>query len=162
MAVTVILQDETSISNIAKRIFTNLPDESRKNAETELIKLNPILSDTKAIKAGVIIKVPEISSLVLNTQQVNNDPTTQTKEVIKNAIESYHKQLLVRIESQHGDLRNQIDLIKSVGQLSISNPELQLIIETIEKSVAANLGDAKVLSENLDQVFGQISADLSK
>ncbi|SJM91923.1 hypothetical protein CRENPOLYSF2_2430004 [Crenothrix polyspora] len=165
MSVTVILHNETSITHIANRLYANLTAESRKIAETALLRLNPVLSDSNGVKPGVIIKLPEIPSLILNDKHINDDPTAQAKEVIKNAIKTYGDQLQGRIKTQQDDLHSQENILNEVEKEISELPDLNILhkrIKTLKKSVATRIDDTKTYSDNLNTMFAQIFTDLSK
>src|SRR5687768_15177762 len=96
MRLTTILKNET-VTKIANRLYPNLTDDSRKTAESAILKLNPALSNSSGLKAGVIIKVPELSTLKLDLEQISEDPIAQKKAIIKESLRTYKTQLNERI-----------------------------------------------------------------
>lgn len=170
MRYTTIQHDDTSVIHIANRLFSCLTDESLKTAKEAILRLNPELLQAKALKPGLIIKVPErLAGLNLNENQISADPIEETKTVIKMAIESYESQLKGRVKTLENDLKSQNDLLMKVKRVVDSDEgesfrfkdELVQKITILEKSVKARINDNEAFEKNLENMFNQINSDLS-
>lgn len=166
MHVTAILHKEKTIADIIDRLYINQTDGSRKTAEAQLLKLNPVLSNSNAIRPGVIIKVPEIPKLTLNHKQIGDDPIAQTKGILEEAIESYKEQLIGRFITLQQDLNDQIKLLNNVKReiVALDNSgELHKRIETLEALVKTRGISTEEFRKKLDDnMFDKILADLPK
>ena len=163
MPVTAILQNETSLAIVADRLFANLPPDSRKIAEASLLKLNPDLSSSNALRPGVIIKLPETSAL--NQKQINDDPFTQTTELLKGVVENFRNQLIEQVQTQTQDLLRQTTLIAEVEHeivgLNVSE-NLKKSLNTLNISLGTRIKETNQPQPNLEGTFKQILFDLSK
>ena len=112
MRVTTLLHTDTSLAPIAKRLYANLTDGSRKTAESALLKANPNLAKSEAFRSGVIIQIPDVPSLSLNVAlPAHNDPISQIGELLTQAIDGYKNSLQESNSSALDAIDKQIKLV---------------------------------------------------
>lgn len=169
MRFTTIRHDDTSVTDIANRLFCKSTKDSLKTAEEAIIRLNPELLQENVLKAGVIIKVPERLGLHLNENEISADPAAETKATIKKAIESYGNHLTQRAEAQQEDLNSQHQLLMKVKDIVESDKDslsdtknLISTIEALGKSIDARIAESKGLEGDFHNWFEQISNALSQ
>lgn len=166
MRVTTLLLDESNLEAIAQRVYIELPEKSRKIAEAALLSANPNLAKREGFRQGVIIQIPDVPSLSLNLAQVaQDDPISQTGEVLMQVLDSYEKSLKESNKSMLADLEGQVSLIDQSNLLkalkSLEMPAAQDLKALLNKRRQENESQHKNMIAALEQAKTEIK-DLFK
>jgi hypothetical protein len=111
MRLTVLQNNETSLSALAERIYPNLTDVARKKAEAALARANPQLAAREALRPGTVVTLPDDAELRPRPGTVGKDPVAELLEGLKDAVSAYHDDLVNRLDESITDLTSQEKLL---------------------------------------------------
>ena len=157
------LKGETSVGALVDRFFVDLTPETRQTVESALLKANPHLARPDAFKAGTVVRLPEIAGARIKATAAGQDPRAELIGGLREAVSAYRARLAAGLESENGDIKAQLDLLKQ-REVTALLKELPAAEE-----LAAGLADslkqsAKTLPQEkklIDEAFARIEADLS-
>ena len=156
------LNNETSVAEIADRLYENLTPESRKVAEAALLKANPELAKSGALRPGAIIRVPDVPALKLKPARTEDDPVGQTREVLKGALNSYQRLLAERLKAEQEELETQAELLKELLRKGEISRDLHAIIEGLKGTLESRIEENKVKGRYLPEALHRALKDLAE
>lgn len=135
MRVTSLLT-ESSLTEIAERLYANLTDSSRKLAESALLNANPNLTKkSAAFLPGAIIQVPVIPSLIFKTADFAlEDPIGQTRDAIAQELTRYQIALKETVSFVRTEIEGQIKFLDQNDVAKVLNKYETLLIPKNLKS----------------------------
>jgi hypothetical protein len=117
MRLNTILQSETSLDTIAKRIYGRLDRDSMEIARTALITANPDLQQPGALRPGTIIRIPETPDLKPKAAtNGGDDPVEMVREHLRVALMNYELTIQENIDIEKIIVREEEDLLERLPE----------------------------------------------
>lgn len=104
---------ESSVGEIADKLFVRLTPRQREKAEAAILKANPQLIDLSSVREGSILRVPDIPELRPKTNRSLDNPDAQIGKEITDALSDYDKTLAARFKSGLEATKKQTAILKS-------------------------------------------------
>lgn len=157
-----IFRGESSVAEIADKLFVDLDPAQRAKAQAELMKANPQLRNITKLRAGTILHVPVIPELQPRASGAAESPGAQIARDLAQALGDYSKQIDGRFKAAQEDSKAQAALLKSAKfkRLLTDAPELQAIAGDAAKAVDARAKGFGARQKELAAAIKQLSADL--
>jgi phage tail protein X len=161
MATIITVKDETTVRQLADRLYGTLDARDRTLAEAALLKANPHLADREAFRAGAVVTVPPVRGLTAQPAATRNDPVGDVRDAIGVAVDDYRKHLAASLAAAAADLGSQEELLKDKEvAAALKRAGGTELAKPLAESLQAR---AKVLAEERkrqDGLFKRIAADL--
>jgi phage tail protein X len=107
----ITIDKETDLGTLADRLYQELTPETRTMAEVALLRANPGLAQRDALRPGLIVTVPEVTGVRLNTAAAAKDPAGDLVGALKNAVAVYRKQLADNFAVAADEINTQRELL---------------------------------------------------
>lgn len=163
MRMTAVKTSETSVSALAKRLYSDLSESALKKVETALLKANPHLVEAAAFKPGATVILPTVPGVKPKPGARGDDPVDDLLDHLQEATDDYKTFFAARLEAASADLASQEAIVKDreVAAAIKASPEAT----EMAKSLAANLRERKkklaAAKQEHEELFALISRDLS-
>lgn len=150
---------ERTISEVADKLYERLTPRQRKKAEAAILKANPQLRDIHTLRAGAILRVPDLPELRAKTNRNLEKPETQIAKNLADTLNTFSKRFTKRIKIEQETTKAQSKLLKSAKfKREISKaPNLQALAGTATKALDAR---SKTFGERQKKVREAISQAL--
>jgi hypothetical protein len=159
MAVT-IFTGEKRVSDIAKRVFGDLPPAQLKLAEQALLNANPQLKTLKALKPGAIVFVPQVPGLKpKQAASAGEHPGAAAVTLVVRSLEQYQNQLAEAVSADKLEVKKTNDQLKSAGQLA-TQFNLKSQIAAVDQANKARDASAKEVESFVKNTVAQMQLDL--
>jgi hypothetical protein len=112
MATLITVKDETTLRQLADRLYGTLDEKERARAENALAKANPHLGERDAFRAGTVVNVPSVRGLKARAAATRDDPVSDVRDAIGVAIDDYRRHLAASLDAAAADLGSQEELLK--------------------------------------------------
>jgi len=161
MATLITLRNETTLRQIAERIFGTLQEHDLTRAENALLKANPRLGALEAFKPGAVVNVPSVQGLRAKAGATQSDPVSDVRNAIGAAAEQYRGALAASLAAVMSDVAAQEELLKD---REVAAALKKAGAAALAKQVAESLrARAKTLAEDRkrqEALFARIGEDL--
>jgi hypothetical protein len=161
MATLITLKNETTLRQLADRIYGTLEDKDRTRAENALLKANPHLGKREAFKPGAVVNLPSVRGLKPKAAATRNDPVSDVRDAVGAAVEEYQGRLAASIDAGMSDLAAQEELLKdkevTAALKKAGATELAKQLTESLRTRAKTLAEDRKRQETL---FARIGADL--
>lgn len=156
----VTFRGEESVAAIADKVYGDLSHGSRESAEAALLRANPRLEHLEDLKAGTVLRIPDVAGVSRRPGGDLEDPVGQLRDMLIGELDAYAAQLAQRHEAHQRDLEGQMALLKSrpVKKVLDSSPPLRGLPQELRarsKAAATSLDAFQAALERL-------KADLTK
>jgi len=111
MAITTF-RGEKNIGEIASKLFVRLTPKQKEKAEAALLKANPQLGEIGTLRAGTILKVPDLPELRSKTRRALENPDQQMIAQLREDLGAYDKHLAARTEAAQAQVAATAALLK--------------------------------------------------
>lgn len=162
MPTLITLKTERSVREIAERVYGSLSAESLDRAEKALLKANPHLRNTAALRPGAVVNVPAVRGLKARGDTSGQDPAGDLRKDLAEAVAGYRDQLAISLDARAGELDAQETLLKTreiAGAIKRAPGGAELakrLTDTLRERAKA-ITEARKLQGPL---FAKIAADL--
>lgn len=112
MPTFITVRNESTLRQVADRLYGTLDAKDRTLAEKALLEANPHLVDPAAFRAGAIIDVPPVRGLKAQAETTRNDPVSDVRDAIGVAVDDYRQQFAARLAAAAADIGSQEELMK--------------------------------------------------
>ena len=112
MATLITLKNESTLRQLADRIYGALEPKDRTRAEKALLKANPHLGAREAFRPGAVVNVPSVRGLKPRAAATRNDPVSDVRDAIGAAVQEYRGRLAANLDAAAADLDAQTELLK--------------------------------------------------
>jgi hypothetical protein len=163
MAVTTF-RGEKSLGELADKLFLRLTPRQREKVEGALLRDNPQLEELSSLRAGTLLKVPDLPELRAKANRAGGNPDDQLAEYLSNELTDFARRLIPRFTAAQEAVA-QTDAV-------LAEPELTRVIakEKPLRDLAKNIGTLnearkKELDERqqgLTAAVKQMQAELQK
>ncbi len=162
MRLTTLNTSETDVRTLARRLYPNLSESSRKNVETALLKANPHLAETGAFQPGVVVTLPDAPEFKPKPGLVGDDPVDEMLGQLKGAVGSYREDQAERLGEALAEVAGQEEILKN-KEVAAAIKESSEASE-IAKELAASLRERRKLlaveKKAQEELFAKIMEDL--
>lgn len=163
MAVTTF-RGEKNLGELADKLFLRLTPRQREKVEGALLQANPQLEELSSMRAGTLLKVPNLPELRAKANRAGGNPDDQLAEHLSNELTAFLRLLGPRFE----EAQQAVEQTAAV----LAEPELTRVIakERPLRDLAKNIGTLnearkKELDERqqaLNDAVKQMQGDLQK
>ena len=140
MPLVTIKKNETTISLLVMRLYSDLDETSREKVEKALKKANPHLTDMRELKPGAVVSLPEIPGIKPKPATVGDDPQDELQTLLMGAVKSYAKITARRMSELQKEINFQQKMLHD-----------DAVIKAIQKQGQVTEDLAKRLKEFLDE-----------
>lgn len=160
MRMTTLQKNEASVSALVERIYPNLSDAARKNAETALLKANPQLAKAGAFRPGVVVTLPDHPDLKPKPGLASADVVAEALDGLRTAATNYQDVLAKNLEASIADMTAQERILKQkeVAAAIRANPAAS----ELAKSLAASLREREKLATQQIKAYEKTFAEIAK
>jgi phage tail protein X len=163
MAVTTF-RGEKNLGELADKLFLRLTPRQREKVEGALLQANPQLEELSSLRAGTVLKVPDLPELRAKANRAGGNPDDQLAEHLSNEMTDFARLLGPRFAAAQ----------EAVAQTAavLAEPELNRVIakEKPLRDLAKNIGTfnearKQALEERQQALIAavkQIQGDLQK
>lgn len=153
---------EKTVGEIADKVYASLTPKQRDKAEAALLKANPQLKDMPTLRAGAILRVPNLPELRVKTTRDLEHPAAQVAKTVTDALNTYRTRLVARREAEVKAVEAQRALLGDARfkKQLIDAPKLQALADAAGKALATR---SKLVDERLksaDRAIEQALDDL--
>ena len=136
--------------------------ESRKVAESALLKANPELEKPGALRPGAIIQLPKVPALKPKPGRTEDDPVGQTREMLKTALKSYQELLAQRFKSEKEGLKEQSRIVMELRQTHQDSPEISATSEKLLRTLQKRVWNNETWDPNLQTALNRALKELGE
>ena len=133
MAVTTF-RGEKNLGELADKLFLRLTPRQREKVEGALLQANPQLEELSSLRAGTLLKVPDLPELRAKANRAGGNPDDQLAEHLSNELAAFARRLGPRFAAAQ----------EAVAQTAavLAEPELNRVIakEKPLRDLAKNIG----------------------
>ena len=133
MAVTTF-RGEKNVGELADKLFLRLTPRQREKVESALLQANPQLEELSSLRAGTLLKVPDLPELRAKANRAGGNPDDQLAEHLSNELTAFVRRLGPRFAAAQ----------EAVAQTAavLAEPELNRVIakEKPLRDLAKNIG----------------------
>lgn len=133
MAVTTF-RGEKNLGELADKLFLRLTPRQREKVESALLQANPQLEELSSLRAGTLLKVPDLPELRAKANRAGGNPDDQLAEHLSNELTAFVRRLGPRFAAAQ----------EAVAQTAavLAEPELNRVIakEKPLRDLAKNIG----------------------
>ncbi|WJN57309.1 hypothetical protein [Pseudomonas sp. SO81] len=133
MAVTTF-RGEKNLGELADKLFLRLTPRQREKVEGALLQANPQLEEISSLRAGTLLKVPDLPELRAKANRAGGNPDDQLAEHLSNELTAFARLLGPRFAAAQ----------EAVAQTAavLAEPELNRVIakEKPLRDLAKNIG----------------------
>lgn len=150
---------EKSVAEIADKLYVRLTPKQREKAEAALLKANPQLKDLGKLRAGTILRLPDLPELRAKTNRSLDNPDALIAKSVSESLSSYVKDLDERYKNDQESTRAQIALLKSAKlKKELANaPTLQKQADEARKLLETRTKTVDVRQAAVDTAIKQAS-----
>ena len=161
MAITTFT-GEKRVSDIATRVFGDLPPAQLKVAEEALLQANPHLKTLKALKPGAVVLVPQVPGLRPRQAAAAGDhPAAAGVTLIARDLEQFQKQLAEAVSAEQQEVKNTTAQLKSADVRRLAAQfKLDAQLSAIEQDNKARDASTKEADTFVKKTFAEIQQDL--
>ena len=155
---------ETSVTEIADKLFVRLTPTQRAKAEAELLKANPQLKNISKVREGAILHIPDIPDLHHTERRDLENPRAQITKDLTSTLDDYAKRLVERTKAEQQASKTQTSLLKSARfkRLLANSPNRQALAAQATKALDARTKDLSERHKAAEKAIKQAIADLDK
>lgn len=95
MAVTTF-RGEKNLGELADKLFARLTPRQREKVEDALLKANPQLDQITSLRAGTLLKVPDLPELRAKAKRAGDGPDDQLARHLEVELQAFGQQLIKR------------------------------------------------------------------
>jgi hypothetical protein len=143
MAITTFT-GEKRVSDIATRVFGDLPAAQLKVAEEALLQANPNLKTLKTVKPGAVLIVPQVPGIKpKRTASAGVHPAADGVTLVLRGLEQYQKHLAEAASGEQQEVKNTLAQLKSadmkrlVGQFQLQSQLAQIDAANKQRDASA-------------------------
>ena len=158
------LRTEKSITEIADKVFGNLSETNRTQAEAALIKENPALKNFSDLKPGTLIRIPKVPDLKQRNTRSISDPEGDLVKEYMDQLKSFSDSLQNNNEKLQKQQREAIALLKKeeISALINKNPQASKLSEQLQQHIDEDTKNRKQLISDHEVAIKALKADLEK
>ncbi|MEN8174397.1 MAG: hypothetical protein ABFS23_01455 [Pseudomonadota bacterium] len=155
---------ERSVAEIADRLFVGLTPRQREKAEKAILKANPQLKNLRKVRAGTILRIPDIPELQHKANRSLDSPDAQLVQTIGDALSGYLDHLSARVKEADADIKSQTAVLKErdFKRAVSSVPELQELTAQVKKTLDARKREIRDRQPTVDRAIDQLLGDLNR
>lgn len=162
MRLTTLNASETDVRTLARRLYPNLSESSRKNVEAALLKANPHLAETGAFRPGVVVTLPDSPEFKPKPDLVGDDTVDEMFGQLKGAMGSYREGQAKRLGEALAEVAGQEEILKNKEVAAAIKKSSEA--SEIAKELAASLRERQKLlaveKRAQEELFAKIMEDL--
>jgi hypothetical protein len=157
-----IFTGEKRISEIATRVFGDLPPGQLRVAEEALLNANPHLKALRTLKPGAVIMVPPVAGLKpKQAASASEQPTAAAVTAVARSLEQYQKQLAEAITTDQEGVKSTTTRLKSRELKGLATKfKLEAQLAAIEQANKARDEAAKEAETFATKTIAEIQEDL--
>lgn len=157
-------EGESSVAEIADRLFVRLTPRQRETAVAALIRANPQLERLTAVRPGVVLEVPDIPALRAKATTSNESPDRQVLELLDQTLKTYAEQLFTRQDADLAEVKTQAAALKSARftRAIAQSEDLVALAKDAAASLDARSRAAGERRQTLEAAVTQASADIEE
>lgn len=141
----IVSRGEKKVADFVARIYGDLKAADAKRAEEALLRANPQLRKPGEVKPGALIVVPPVPGLAAKATGGDENPPAARVAAIRDALESYHQQLVKAHAAELTEQREAADLLKSreVKELPKRVPDAAKLLDRVAEALKERAEEAK-------------------
>lgn len=161
MAITTFT-GEKRVSDIATRVFGDLPPAQLKVAEEALLQANPHLKTLKTLKPGAVVLVPQVPGIKPKaTAAAGDHPAAAGATLVARDLELYQKQLVAAVGTEQQAVKDSTAQLKSADVRRLAAQfKLDAQLTVIEQANKVRETSAKEADNFVRKTFAEIQQDL--
>ena len=161
MAITTFM-GEKRVSDIATRVFGDLPPAQLKIAEEALLEANPHLQTLKALKPGAVVLVPQVPGLKPKAAaSAGDNPAAAGVTLLARNLEQYQKQLAATVSAAQQEVKDTAAQLKSADVRRLAAQfKLESQLSAIDQANKARDASAKEADAFVKKTFSEMQQDL--
>lgn len=158
----ITFRGEKNLGELADKLFTRLTPRQREKVEGELLKANPQLQEIAALRAGTVLKVPDLPELQAKAKRASDGPDDQLATLLGNELANFSKYLTPRFNAaqaalaQTEEVLSSPELIKAIGK----DKALRELTKQIGEANVARKPELEKRQQALVAALKQMRADL--
>ena len=160
-----VLERETTVSEIAGKAYRDLPTAERRKAEEELVKANPKLKNMANLRAGALIRIPERADAPRLDRRNVVDPVDHLVSDVSDRLEAFLDEFKAGFGAWEKQLKDYPKMIKAAEKHAEEWPEIKAVSADLNKHLkAAKKDNEKNKEMGIDALkkLGEVAAALAR
>jgi hypothetical protein len=155
---------ESSVRDIAEKLYVDLSAPERRKAVDGLLKANPQLRELDNVKPGTLLHVPDVPKVAAKSGRGLDDPTRVVANLVEKSLEEYAARLAERHDAHLAELKKQSARLKNRTFKKVvgTSPMLKGLSAAATKSNKAEASLIGDRQKRLDKALAQLQADLGE
>jgi hypothetical protein len=133
-----VLERETTVSEIAGKAYRDLPTAERRKAEEALVKANPKLKNMANLRAGALIRIPERADAPRLNRRNVVDPVDHLVDDVSERLDAFLDEFKDSFGAWKKQSKAYPELIKAAGKNTEEWPEIKTISAELKKHLRAS------------------------
>ncbi len=157
-----VYRGERSVAEIVDRMYVRLTPRQREIAEATVLSANPELRNLRTLRAGTILRIPNVPELNRKVAAEPENPDRQIAARIADSLAAYQERVDQRIAEDAESTRNQLAVLNDAAfQKEIGHtPDLQELANAASKALDARAKSVKERQAVLKSAIDQARKDL--